>query len=121
MCMTNRTSKMNIYSSRTNTCDIELLCTCFSSTIWTYIIDYDRFENVFKKNIWHIFNNYELITFCIRLMLSSFQRIYASSNAPGENSSPERATRSGQRICQFFCPDSAIAARIGDLMESRLE
>lgn len=54
-------------------------------------------------------------------MLSSFQRIYASSNAPGENSSPERATRSGQRICQFFCPDSAIAARIGDLMESRLE
>lgn len=54
-------------------------------------------------------------------MLSSFQRIYASSNAPGENSSPERATRSGQRICQFFLPAVAIASNIGALRVSRVE
>lgn len=39
----------------------------------------------------------------------SRQRILAISNAPGENSSPESATRSGQRTCPFFLPAAAIA------------
>lgn len=49
---------------------------------------------------------------------SSFPRIYASSKAPGENSSPERAIRRGQRICPFFLSLSAIALSIGAFSHS---
>lgn len=59
--------------------------------------------------------------FWSRTNTSSFPRIYAHSNAPGENSIPERATRRGQRMNPFLYHFSEICPRSGFLISSRVE
>jgi len=59
--------------------------------------------------------------FWSRVNVSSFPRIYAHSNAPGENSIPERATRRGQRMNPFLYHFSEICPRSGFLISSRVE
>ena len=76
----------------------------------------NRRNNFFKKNIIH---NYKY--FLTRASVSSFPRIYAISNAPGENCSPESATRSGHKTWPFFFSASAIFGKIVFFIASKSE
>ena len=82
------------------------------------IVEYRVQSSWFREVLGKKFYPADSRTFFTLAIDSSRPRIYASSNAPGENSSPERATLSGQRICQFFFPAAAIASRIGAFSDS---
>ncbi len=100
--MTRRTMDIDIHSLTCYTSQEEILFIRLILTLRTSKVDQCILDDASEKNILHTSIIMRVYLFCKygRILSIDFSRqsIYASSNAHGENSSPESAMRSGQRI-----------------------